>query len=145
MYQQGSINETYGDNWLSSTFYNIRSIFHHTLPYLCSMSVVFLTDVVFLETDWYLIMICGLLYTLMNCAIAHLSNNNTMYFMDWAVITQIQPYNPLVSCFAFVALAVAHHFFLCMLTQMLCQRFEFEFSDVYDMDINKDPAAGGTT
>ena len=65
-YKSSTMDETYGDNWLTITYYYYRSIVIHTLPFLMSVCTIFFSDIIFLESDWYVVVIISALYLIVN-------------------------------------------------------------------------------
>ena len=55
-----------GDVFVNEVIWYYRSIVIHTLPFVVMACSVLLTDVTFLESDWWLVLLTGLLYTLTN-------------------------------------------------------------------------------
>ena len=53
------------------------------------MTTVFISDIIFMETDWWLLLFTALLYMLTNYGICTWLQVDSVYFMDWAVISKI--------------------------------------------------------
>ena len=84
MYKQSNMDELYGDNWFSTTLFYMRNMFQHTVPFLVTFSCIFMSDVVFLETDWYLIFCMTMWYTFTNWVTAKYAGVDQLYFMNWS-------------------------------------------------------------
>ena len=57
------------------------------MPFICVFTVSFLADVVFLESDWYLIVVGGMFYTMTNWMVSLYTKNDKIYFMDWSLVS----------------------------------------------------------
>lgn len=81
-------------------------------------ALIFATETIFLETDWFLLMYTGLGYLFVNWAVTKYSGKNSVFFLDWSEISSINAYSPLVAGGGFFIVGLAQHFLLSMLTQL---------------------------
>ena len=56
---------------------------------MVTLSCIFMSDVVFLETDWYLIFVMTIWYTFTNWSVAKYAGVDTIYFMNWSLTNSI--------------------------------------------------------
>ena len=126
------MDEAFGDNALTLTYFYYRSIIKHTLPFLMSVSSIFGSDIIFLESDWWLVVVLAISYTATNYSICEYAGNNKVYFMDWTIVSKITPYSPIVAGVGFTIITLAFHFFLCLFTQLSSNRYEFQFQGILD-------------
>jgi len=87
MYKEGATDEAFGDNTVSLTYFYYRSIIKNTLPLLMSITMIFGSDVIILESDWWLSVLMAITYTFTNYAVCQYVKKDTVYFMDWGVIS----------------------------------------------------------
>ena len=59
-------DEAFGDNVASLSYFYYRSIVKNTMPLVMSILLIFGSDIIFLESDWWLSICAALTYTLMN-------------------------------------------------------------------------------
>lgn len=131
MWQQSVVDQTYGEGDLSQGFYYVQDIILHTVPFMMSFASIFVTETIFLETDWFLICNTTIVYLLVNWAVTKYSGTDSVFFLDWSEISSINAYSPLVAGAGFTILGLAQHFFLCMFTQLLNQNYEYQYEDKY--------------
>ena len=129
-FRAGSSDQAFGDNGWSLGYWYYRSIVIHTVPYFMTLICVFSSDVIFMETDWWLLVLIGILYTLFNYAACTYNRVNVIYYMDWSIISAISAYSPLFCTVGFTTVALAHHFFIVCMTQILNQRFVYNFKEL---------------
>lgn len=128
-YKLSTLDETYGENWYSVSYYYYRSIVMHSLPFMMTICTIFFSDIIFLESDWYIVFVITALYLIINFALCEYTGTNSVYFLDWSIISKISAYSPLVASVGFSIIALGQHFFYVLMTQTLRQRYEFEFTD----------------
>ena len=109
------------------TYYFIRNIVNNVAPFATVFISIWIQDVIFLETDWWLHVVIGVLYVLVNGIVSIYSDENQIYFLDWSRISKIIPYSPLVSLLIYELVTVSFHFFISIVTQLTRNRYEFEF------------------
>ena len=57
------------------------------MPYLLTVFTVFTSDLMFLESDWWMIILTGLGYIIVNYGISEYAGSTQVYFMDWSVVS----------------------------------------------------------
>jgi hypothetical protein len=87
-YYKSSLDEAFGieSSYLTlivQSYFMVRNIVVHTLPFIMSMVSVFMADVVFLESDWWIIFDTAALYLFTNYAVTYYSGTNLVYYFDW--------------------------------------------------------------
>ena len=97
----------------------------HTLPLLISLGSIFITDVVFLETDYLLIIEVTILYVFINFVMSKYAGDDQLYYLDWETVAKISPYSPIFASVAFDLVAIAGHLAMSMATQTIHFRFEY--------------------
>lgn len=107
LYKASSVDETYGDNVWSLSYFYLRGMLQHTLPLLISLGQTFTTDVIVLETDWLLVVLTSVLYVATNWAVSKYAVEDDVYFLDWSTISRISAYSPLVAGAGFTVVALA--------------------------------------
>ena len=107
LYKASSIDETYGDSVWSLSYFYLRGVLQHSLPFLISLGQTFATDVIVLETDWHLLVTVSVLYVATNWAVSKYAVEDDVYFLDWSTISRISAYSPLVSGAGFTVLSLA--------------------------------------
>ena len=115
-FEASSSDQAFGDVTISLGYWYYRSIVVHTVPYVVVIISVFSSDIIFMETDWWLVCLLAILYTLLNYAVCTYNRVNVLYYMDWSIISSISAYSPLFSTVGFTTLALAHHIFICIIT-----------------------------
>ena len=133
-FRESSFDEAFGSSQAAQTWWWVRSVLKHLLPYIACLASCVITDVIFLETDWWLIPLTGLAYTFVNFMVCRYKGVNSVYFMDWTNHSDITAYSPFVDCVAFTIVALASHFFMCLATQILTAKYEFRFGS-YSQDV----------
>jgi hypothetical protein len=98
-------------------YFLIRNIVIHTAPLFISLISVFITDVVFLETDYLLIMVTTIIYVFINFVMCKYAGDDQLYYLNWETVANISPYSPIFASLAFDGVAVAGHLALSMATQ----------------------------
>ena len=126
-YKQSTLDDTYGDNWATVSYYYYRSIIIHTIPFLMCSCTIFIADIIFMESDWWVVIVIGAIYLIVNFGLSKYADTYQLYFLDWSIVSKISAYSPLVATTGFGVLALGQHFFLCLFTQTFRQRYEFEF------------------
>ena len=96
----------------------VRNVVIHTVPLLISLTNVFLTDVVFLETDYLLIIEVTILYVFINFVMSKYAGDDQLYYLNWESVAKISPYSPIFASVAFDLVAIAGHLAMSMATQL---------------------------
>ena len=65
----GQYDEAFGTNDFTTVYFYIRSILTHTTPYLALWFMTFTADIIYLESDWYLVLLYGIVYTFINFSV----------------------------------------------------------------------------
>ena len=65
----------------------MRNIIQHSVPYLLTVFTVFTSDLMFLESDWWIILLTGVFYIIVNYSISEYADSTAVYFMDWSVVS----------------------------------------------------------
>lgn len=86
-YSNSSFKDGMGENTVNEVLWYYRSIIIHTLPFFVCVLALMLTDVTILESDWWLVLLTALAYTLTNLCVSMWLKNDKVYFMDWAVVS----------------------------------------------------------
>ena len=63
------MDEAFGDNEVTLAYFYYRSVIKHTLPFIMSLSSVFGSDIIFLESDWWLVIMLSISYTAVNYSV----------------------------------------------------------------------------
>ena len=82
-------------------YFLIRNIVIHTAPLFISLISVFITDVVFLETDYLLIMVTTIIYVFINFVMCKYAGDDQLYYLNWETVANISPYSPIFASLAF--------------------------------------------
>lgn len=87
------------------------------MPFVVSILSVFMADVVFLETDWWINFELATAYVFTNYAITYYSGTEEIYYFNWETTDgSIGTYTPIFDAFAFGLIAFAMHFMICLIT-----------------------------
>ena len=114
-------------NWYTEAFFYYKAVLVNTLPFLLLCWNVFLSDVIFLESDWWIICLTAFLYMMTNYIVCTILSVDSVYYMNWSKISAIEAYSPLVSTVCYMLIALACHFFMCLMSQTLTGRYEYMF------------------
>ena len=115
--------------------YYIQDIVTHTLPFVISTVLVFITETIFLETDWFLLMNTAIVYLFVNWTVTLYSGKSSVFFLDWSQVSSINAYSPMVAGGGFFIIGLAQHFFLAMATQLGNQNYEYQYETSYTGEI----------
>jgi hypothetical protein len=86
-YKAATAKYILGDNYFTDFYWYYRSIVLHSLPFFLMMICVFMTDIIFLETDWWLISLTAFFYTMFNYAVTVYLGLDKVYYMDWGIVS----------------------------------------------------------
>jgi hypothetical protein len=71
-----------------------------------SVCTIFFSDIIFLESDWYLVFVISALYLLINFGMCEYADTKQVYFLDWSIVSKISAYSPMVASIGFSILAL---------------------------------------
>ena len=131
-YDASSLEEAFGKNILTDSYFLVRNLVVHTVPLLFTLISVFITDVVFLETDYLLIILTTIIYVFTNFVTCKYADDDQLYYLNWETVAKISPYSPIFASVAFDGVAIAGHLGLSMATQMFHNRYESEMGTSVD-------------
>ena len=121
-------------------YFFVRNIIVHTFPFVASVVTTFMSDVVYLESDWWLNFDLGVAYVFVNYATTQYSGTDEVYYFNWGTKDQsIGAYSPLFDSTVLGLIAFAIHFMMCLITQVFHQRFESDFGDFIEAENDPEP------
>jgi hypothetical protein len=130
-FYKSSLDEAFGSNIYSNSYFFVRNILVHTVPFVSTIFSIFMADIVFLESDWWLNVDIAVGYLFVNYAVMEYSGTDQIYYLNWADQNgSIGAYTPVFTTFLFGTIAFGMHFMMCLITQVSHQRFESNFGDL---------------
>ena len=118
-FSTSTLGEGFTESFESTSYYKLRSVIVNTLPFYVCLLSVFLSDVIIMETDWYVHMMTTFTYMLVNFAISEYSGIKEVFYLDWTTQANIMPFGPLFTTLTYFFIACGMHFFLSVSTQIL--------------------------
>ena len=90
----------------------------HTVPFFCTLMNLFISYVIFLESDWFLMPSLSICYLVANFAISKYAGKERVYILNWTnedTITYIEFLPFIIMCGYMLAL-LATHYMTCITT-----------------------------
>lgn len=128
-YANSPISTAFQDQSSTYNYWQFRMFTMHLLPVLLTTFQIFMSDIVFMETDWWLPIVVALIYILVNWTLTTYNKKTMIYYMDWSMISKITPFSPIVSSAGIIIISTTSQFYLSMLTQVVNQRYVFNFKN----------------
>lgn len=86
-YKASVADDAFGDNAVTVTLFYAKTFFLHSCPFFVMLTSIFISEIIFMETDWWLIVMISFVYTVVNYGVCTWKGIDEIYFMDWAVVS----------------------------------------------------------
>ena len=127
-YDTAQLNEALGSTWAAQAYFFLRNYVVHTVPFLVTSANIFLADVVFMETDWYLMPTTAMFYLLVSFSVSAYSGKEQIYILKWTNTDTYIEFIPFMVMCAYMLALLSVHFIFCIITQVARQRYVNDFS-----------------
>jgi len=118
-YDKSNLEEAIGTSWLVQVYFIFRNYIIHLIPFLCTTANLFMSDIIFLESDWYLMPIVSTTYLLCNFAICQYFGLTQLYILQWdnAGNTTTE-FIPFIVMIGYLAALMSVHFATAIMSQV---------------------------
>jgi len=109
-------------------YFIIRNYVVHFIPLAFTTANLFMSDIIFLESDWYLMPIVSCTYLLLNFAISQYFGLSQLYILQWDNVgSTTTEFIPFIVMLGYLAALMSVHFATAIMTQVWSQRYENDF------------------
>lgn len=117
-YDTAQLDEAFNSSWLVQVYFFLRNYIVHTLPFLVTTMNIFLADVVFLETDWYLMPTTAMFYLLVSFSVSTYSGKEQIYILKWTNNDTYIEFIPFIIMCGYMMALLSVHYVTCITTQV---------------------------
>mmetsp|Transcript_17848 Transcript_17848/g.30287 ORF Transcript_17848/g.30287 Transcript_17848/m.30287 type:complete len:102 (+) Transcript_17848:625-930(+) len=98
------------------------------LPIVMTLIATMSSDVIFLESKWWVIAEVAVAYLITNYVVSVAKNVTEVYYLDWSISYEISPFSPVFGSLGLTLIAIAAHFAMGIVTQLMRKRYEADFA-----------------
>jgi hypothetical protein len=133
-----TLGEVYGNSNTVRAYFFFRTVVFNVSPLVMTMAIIYLSDVVFMESKWWLIVEWGIAYIIVNYTVSVIKQTYVVYYIDWERTSDITPFSPIFGSFGLILAAITWHFMVSSVTQTWHGRYESQFEYISGLPVSPD-------
>jgi hypothetical protein len=115
-YDTSQLNEALGNSWVVQAYFFMRNYIVHTIPFCVTFCNIFSSDIVFMETDWYLMPTTAMFYMLVSFSVGSYSGKEQIYILKWTNTDTYIEFIPFVIMCGYMLALLSVHIVTCIIT-----------------------------